>query len=152
MVVVTPKVVAPKLRSITGAAPAADAQTGFVVEYDGLAGNLPLKYENSASLWEGSIPNPDADPIETQPATSDRQRGNIKFEKDVGRAPYSVTYQVGPKPTTMCALAQINVKNGPPLPLYVSISIVEITTAAVTVMYSTLPGYLPKTNGNWLGV
>jgi hypothetical protein len=38
------------------------------------------------------------------------------------------------------------------IPTYVDIEILELTTSSVKVLYSTLPGYLPKTYKNWVGV
>jgi hypothetical protein len=38
------------------------------------------------------------------------------------------------------------------IPQYVNIAIDQVTTNSLNVFYSTLPGYLPKTYQNWVGL
>jgi hypothetical protein len=126
---------------------------GVVVRYQGLSGNMPLTYKNSVALWNSLIPNVGApgQPLETTEIPTNDQPGSVFVEYPIVDTDYCLTYQVGESQTTMCALAPHS-STMADLPTSIDIDIDDVTTNSVRVYYSTLPGYLPKSYNNWIGI
>lgn len=136
----------------------------IIIKYDGLAGNLPQTYSNNVALWGSLIPNLAVKPLVVTPLQSDDLPNDVVIPYELMNKNYCVTYQVGSDVKTMCALAQLKAVAGTRtvskqavfavinIPQYVNIAIDQVTTNSLRVFYSTLPGYLPKTYRNWVGL
>ena len=127
--------------------------SGVIAKYQSLSGNKPATYGNSVALWESLSPDPSTTPLVTVDIPTNDQIGEAFFDYGLGPTDYCVTYQLGSSPQTMCALAQISYASPAAIiPLYVSIEILSVTTETISVQYDTLPGYLPATYKNWIGI
>lgn len=124
-----------------------------IAHYRSIAGNLPSEYKNNVALWKGLQPNLATKPLKTIAIESDSPTGDIHFPGGVQRTDYCITYQCGEAIGAMCAMATIPLD--PPAPstlTAVSMSIRELTSASITILYSTLPNYNPQQNKNWIGI
>jgi hypothetical protein len=131
---------------------------GVVVRYTGVPGNRPGSYNNSVALWDTWSPivaGPHkTSPLETVSIQDDLQPNTIYIPWKFTGTDYLITYQVGEELTTMCASLQLSLKLKPMAvpPGAISLSVCQLDDSSITIVYSTLGGYLPKTYGNWVGV
>jgi hypothetical protein len=129
-------------------------QGEVIVTCRGLGGNQPKDYLNSLALWSTSLPNLAAKPLKLIQMPSNNQPNRVVFSYNFEPTDYSLTYQVGPDPSTACAMTFLllfptGLRN---VPTSVSLDILRVTTESIEVRYTTLPGYQPEKNGNWIGI
>jgi hypothetical protein len=128
------------------------------VRYTGVDGNRPKSYDNSVTLWDTWSPivaGPHkTPPLRVVPIRCDLQPNTTYVPWPFTGTDYLITYQVGESLTTMCAGVRFSLKIKPMAvpPLAVSMSVYKLDDASITIVYSTMGGYLPKTYGNWVGV
>lgn len=129
-------------------------QGEVIVTCRGLGGNQPKDYFNSLALWSTSLPNLAAKPLKVIPMPSNNQPNRVVFAYDFVPTDYSLTYQVGPDPSTACAMTFLPLfpKHLRNVPTSVSLHILRVTTESIEVRYTTLPDYQPEKNGNWIGI
>jgi hypothetical protein len=128
-------------------------QGQVIVTCRGLGGNQPKDYFNSLALWSTSLPNLAAKPLKVIPMPSNNQPNKVPFPYDFEPTDYSLTYQVGPHPSTACAMTVLLLfPTDLHVPTSVSLDILRVTTESIEVRYTTLPGYQPEKNGNWIGI
>jgi hypothetical protein len=131
---------------------------GVVVRYTGVPGNQPDSYRNSVALWNTWTPvieGPNkTTPLRVVPISGDLQPSTVYVPWPFTGTDYLITYQVGDSLTTMCAALELSLKLKPMIvpPSAVSLSVYELDDSSITIIYSTLGGYLPSTYGNWVGV
>jgi hypothetical protein len=127
--------------------------TGVIVHYESLPGNLPHTYGNSVSLWTSTIPNIPGGLLASATISTDDQVGDVHIRHGLGANYYSVTYQTGPD-TTMCALAEVKLAKQRTVapPTFVEMGIQNVSGAGIQILYNTLPGYLPNSYKNWIGL
>jgi hypothetical protein len=131
---------------------------GVVVGYTGIPGNQPDSYHNTVALWDSWSPiieGPNkTTPLRVVPISGDLQPSTVYVPWQFTGTDYLISYQVGESLTTMCAALELSLKLRPMTvpPSAISLSVYELDDSSITIIYSTLGGYLPKTYGNWVGV
>lgn len=132
---------------------------GVAVRYTGVPGNQPESYKNSVALWDTWSPIVEGphrtSPLCVVPIVGDLQPSTVYVPWQFTGTDYLITYQVGEELTTMCASLELSLKLLKPMivpPGAISLSVSHIDDSSITIVYSTLGGYLPKTYGNWVGV
>jgi hypothetical protein len=131
---------------------------GVVVGYTGVPGNQPDSYNNSVALWDTWSPVIDGPhkttPLRVVPISCDIQPSTVHVPWAFTGTDYLISYQVGESMTTMCAALQLSLHLKPMVvpPSSISLSVYELDDSSITIVYSTLGGYLPKTYENWVGV
>lgn len=130
------------------------AKDQILVDCNGIAGNRPMSNENSIALWDTTVPTTKDRPLRLYHCKTEDQPNRRTLQFEFEPLNYGLTYQVGPDATTMCALAVI--ANAPTaiaaLPLDVRLTLRAVTRTSIQVQYSVLSGYLPRANGNWIGL
>lgn len=123
------------------------------LKYETLNGNQPESYANCVKIWESSVIPWTAPPIKSELISQNSQSGTMVMGGFViTDNQYIIGYAVGDQVTDICATAKI-APGGLRVPaVSVNISVESITTSEMTVYYYTLPGYLPKTYNNWIGL
>jgi hypothetical protein len=130
------------------------SQGEVIVTCRGLGGNLPKEYKNNLALWRSSIPNMADGPLETVPMPDNNQPNRVLFEYNFEPTDYSLTYQVGSEPSTMCAMTSLLLfpEAVSAVPTNVSLVITKATTESIEVQYTVLPGYQPMKYHNRIGI
>lgn len=130
------------------------AKDQILVDCNGIAGNRPMSNQNSIALWDTTVPSPKDQPLKLYRSKTNDQPNRRMLHFEFQPINYGLTYQVGPDATTMCALAVI--ANAPissaALPEDVRLTLRAVTKTSIEVQYSVLSGYLPRANGNWIGL
>ncbi len=123
------------------------------LKYNTLSGNQPMAYLNSVMIWEASVIPWTVPPIASEPIPQNGQSGTFVMSGfTITSNEYIIGYAVGDLRTDICAVAQI-AAGGLRTPAdSVYISIAKIEAKKLIVNYYTLPGYLPKSYGNWVGI
>jgi hypothetical protein len=131
--------------------------TGVIVGYTGIPGNQPHSYNNSLALWNSFSPvfsGPRKQkPLCVVPIADDLQPNAILVPWSFTGTDYLVTQQVDDSLTTMCAALELSPRLAMTVPpSAVTLTVSQLEDSSITILYSTLRGYLPKTFGNWVGV
>jgi hypothetical protein len=126
--------------------------TGFIAEYSTLAGSAPAVYQNKVALWNSTVPNLAVGPLVQVEIKENFQTSSVFLPWPIQQTDYCITYQTGPAPNTMCALAAVPL--APPLPasVWISMSIVSLSTEALKIYYNTIPGSAPVASESWMGL
>ena len=123
------------------------------LRYCGLSGNQPKSYANFLAIWESAVIPWTVEPLARQEILQNRETGSqVLTGMKITSSNYIVGYGVGDKITDICATAQISAGGLKSPPSCVHISIAYVGSNSLSVNYSTLPGYLPKTYRNWIGL
>jgi hypothetical protein len=131
---------------------------GVAVRYAGIPGNQPESYHNAVALWDTWSPviaGPNkTSPLRVVPITGNLQPSDVYVPWPFTGTDYLITYQAGESLTTMCAALELslNLKLATVPPSAISLRVYRLDDSSITIVYSTLGGYLPKTYGNWVGV
>jgi len=123
------------------------------VNYQTLPGNQPNSYGNFVAIWQSTMIPWGVPPLKRQAIPTDGQSGSTTLTGlAVQEKPYIVGYGTGTDITTIAASAIIYVggQSGPSVS--VTIGLASIASDSLVVHYMTLPGYLPLTSKNWVGL
>lgn len=126
----------------------------ITVIYQSLPGNQPSVYNNFVAIWQSTMIPWGQPPLRVQQVSGGGQSGSlVLYDLSVQAKPYIIGYGVGPEITSIAASDVIYV-GGQAAPC----DAVVIGLAAppepdsLVVHYQTLPGYLPLTAKNWIGI
>ncbi len=124
---------------------------------DTMPGNMPKTYKNFVAIWQNQNQIPwNQDPLQKQDVKNDTQAFSTVFKQlDVTNNSYIIGYSVGDKETNICTTAFIEKDKFDPQKcktFQTSISPNFIGTNNVFMNFNTPDGYMPKTNGNWIGI
>jgi hypothetical protein len=131
---------------------------GVVVRYTGVPGNQPDSFHNTVALWDSWSPiivGPNkTTPLCVVPISCNLQPSTVYVPWPFTGTDYLITYQAGESLTTMCAALELSLtlKLMTVPPSAISLRVYELDESSITIVYSTLGGYLPNTYGNWVGV
>jgi hypothetical protein len=127
--------------------------TTVSVSYAGLPANQPKRYRNFVALWQGTAIAWSVPPCGRQDILDDAPSGTVVIDNvRITRSSYTAAYGVGRAIADACASALIAAGGQAAARRSVTISVNRIGTTSLSVHYATLSGYLPATNGNWLGL
>jgi hypothetical protein len=132
-----------------------DGATGTTidVEYESLPGNLPTTNKNFVAVWNGTIVGWGQPPMRQMGIPGDFVAGSLVVDGvRISELAYTVGYGVGPAITDICASAILGAGSQTGPTDSVSLSLNRVGTTSVSVHYTTLDGYLPATNGNWIAL
>ena len=123
------------------------------VNYETLPGNQPHTYKNFVAIWQSTMIPWGAPPLKIQPIPTDGQSGSTTISGlSVQEKPYIVGYGVGADITTICASDVVYVGGQAAPTQSVTIGLASIAPDSLVIHYQTLPGYLPLSNKNWVGL
>ncbi len=125
----------------------------ITVAFSGLPANQPSTYKNFIAIWEASVIPWTVTPLRTIEIGVNTEDGTLTIDNlTITYNSYIVGYGVGSGVGNICASAILNA-GGTKAPLsYVNIGIANLGQTSLSVHYQTLSGYLPKENGNWIGL
>jgi len=142
--------------------------TTIPVAYDTMPGNQPAEFGNTLFLWQAGNDIPwEQEPLKAQSVSSNTQDGSdVFFDLQVTTRSYIVGYAVGPEKTQVCASVFIPAVGEGDHKLLRSrieaavaagnqnsvIVAAHAGTSSVQVQYTTLSGYAPADNKNWVGI
>jgi hypothetical protein len=134
-----------------------DSSTADTLEivYNSLPANQPKTFKNFVAVWEATMIPWNEEPLKKIYIENDSERGSLSINGlIITNNGYIVGYGVGPDITTICCSAVLKPIESLQIvfPTNVSIEIIELTMNMLKIKYNTLPGYLPKKYGNWIGV
>ena len=125
----------------------------IALRYEGLGGNQPHRYQNFVAVWESTAIPWNAPPLSRQRIPQNDQMGTVVIGADVSNNAYIAGYAVGDRITDICAVAYISPTTELlTVPDRVRVSVAQVGENSLLVNYTTLPGYLPKTYRNWIGL
>lgn len=132
------------------------------VGYRSLPANRPKTYGNFLAIWQGRMIPWQAPPLSRITIPQDTDSGSVVLSGfTLANLDYVIGYGTGPNTSTIAASVPIppdtgsdNDSSAAPAPAgnSVTMSLASLTAEAVAVRYATLPGYLPSSYGNWIGI
>jgi hypothetical protein len=142
----------PKLQTFGVSIKNFTADTVFVA-YQGLPGNQPHCYQNFVAIWEATVIPWTVKPLTQMTIPEDRESGDVVIDRlTITKSSYIVGYGVGSEITTICASAQLHAGGLRAAPTFVQIGLNHVGTDSISINYQTLPGYLPHSYKNWIGL
>ncbi|WP_132066027.1 MULTISPECIES: hypothetical protein [Aquimarina] len=125
----------------------------ITVAFSGLPANQPSTYKNFIAIWESSVIPWTVEPLKMIEIGVNTQSGTVTIDGlTITYNSYVVGYGVGSGTGNICASAILGA-GGIKAPLSnVHIGIENLGQTSLSVFYQTLSGYLPKKNGNWVGL
>lgn len=132
------------------------------VRYQSLPANRPRTYGNFLAIWQGRMIPWQAPPLARITIPQDTDSGSVVLSGfTLANLDYVVGYGTGPKASTIAASVPIPPDAGTgtaadtgsgPASTSVTMTLSSLTSETVAVRYATLPGYLPFSYGNWVGI
>lgn len=132
------------------------------VGYRSLPANRPKTYGNFLAIWQGRMIPWQAPPLARITIPQDTDSGSVVLSGfTLANLDYVVGYGTGPMVSTVAASAPITPDAGTgtttgagngPASASVTMTLSSLTSETVAVRYATLPGYLPSSYGNWIGI
>lgn len=142
--------------------------TTIPVAYNTMPGNQSAEYGNTLFIWQASNTIPwDNDPQNKQSITTNSQDGSATFtDLQVTTLSYILGYAVGPDKTQICAsvyVPALGQGDAAQIKQVLDAALAEGNQASVAVQaypsatsvqvnYTTLEGYAPGANNNWVGI
>ncbi|CAM3224102.1 hypothetical protein [Burkholderia ubonensis] len=142
--------------------------TTIPVAYNTMPGNQPAEYGNTLFIWQAGNAVPWNSPPEgKQSISSNSQDGSDTFrDLSVTTLSYIIGYAVGPDKTQVCASVFVPAVGGSDaaqIQKAIDIALAQGNQASVAVQafpgatsvqvnYTTLDGYPPGANNNWVGI
>lgn len=123
------------------------------VNYECLPGNQPHSYSNFLAIWQSTVIPWSVPPLKRQAIPSDGQSGSTTLTGlAVQEKPYIVGYGVGTELTSISTSVGVFVGGQGGSSTSTSLGLASIQPDTLVVHYQVLPGYLPKTSNNWIGL
>jgi hypothetical protein len=139
--------VALKVVSVTG--------EDILLTFNGIAGNRPSTYGNTAFLWQNGPQIPyNAPPFKSQPVSGNSPSGSIGFSFDVKPQDYVIGYATGPSVKCITSWAYVPPAGDDYMYFQSStwVNPTDITPDLVIVNYETPMGNNPSGNQAWAGI
>ncbi len=123
------------------------------VRYTGLPENQPQSFQDYVAIWQGAAINWPVAPMKQLAIPDNSDPGTLTLSPvQITSAAYTLGFAVGPSRTDICASATLGAGGSAAAGGSVGLSVNTIGTTSLSLHYRTLPGYLPATSGNWIGL
>jgi hypothetical protein len=127
----------------------------IILYYNGLPGNQPANYGNTAYLWQSERIPYNIPPLQQQAILTDTQSGSVGIGNlQLQRVPYIIGYAVGPETANICSWVSIAADRTSST-FETSLEVIDVTSQLVAVRYATPDGNQPALSGQsislWMG-
>jgi hypothetical protein len=127
--------------------------TTVSLNYAGLPGNQPNSYGDFVALWDSSVIPWTVKPMSRLGIPTNAETGSVVLtDVSISSMAYTVAYTAGPDVSDACASALLAPDGSTGVADAVTLELVSLGANTVTFRYHTLSGYLPATDGNWIGL